>query len=136
MYPYGEGGRGNHSRDYCSDGVPVHFKLTENKQLPVPPWPQPEGIYIRGKSFSAVTFLTVLRHMYEKVVIEEDSGSLTMEYEAFALALSGRITHREGVPFFELYPELEIAPSTPLGLVTLDPQAGKRYLRMECLRDE
>ena len=73
--------------------------------------------------------------MYEKVVIENDAGSLTMEYEAFALALNGRITHREGVPFFELYPELEIAPNTPLGFVVLDAQAGKRYLRLECLRD-
>ena len=56
----------------------------------MPAWPQPQGIFTDGIYFNPVGFLTTLREVYEKVVIDKVSGEAAMEHEAFARLLFAR----------------------------------------------
>ncbi|GJE91004.1 hypothetical protein PsYK624_071520 [Phanerochaete sordida] len=137
LYPNGTGGKGNHGK-LCSDGFPPHFS---DKNAAVALWPQPKGIYLNdGTSFSASGFLTTLRSVYHRAVI--DGVPLDMEQQAFAFTMRDRLDHTvlDGVPCFELWPEpdMMLMAGTPADLiieVTEGARKGKKYLRLECLRD-
>lgn len=71
--------------------------------------------------------------MYEKVVIDKESGDLLMEHQAFATLLVKRtLTLDEGSVVFKMF-DLEYSPSTPDGLVIV--RDGLQYLRIDCLRE-
>ncbi|KAI0684783.1 hypothetical protein BC835DRAFT_1292151, partial [Cytidiella melzeri] len=101
MHPGKEGTPENHKRGLCSDGVPMHMahvkyggELKLKTPETTPPWPQPVGVFTKLRNvhhFHPFPFLAVVRHMYEKVVIENDAGTLTMEHEAFADMLLKRV---------------------------------------------
>jgi hypothetical protein len=86
MYPGPSGSAENHKKGYCSDGVKQNMEQSsqnedpprDNKPTSCTPaqWPQPHGIFTHGTHFNAFAFLTKIREMYEKVVIEDDSGEL------------------------------------------------------------
>lgn len=70
--------------------------------------------------------------MYEKVVIEGDSGELLMEHEAFAKLLFQRTVIDEGAVLFKLF-GLEHSDPISEGLVVVREDGN--YLRVDCLRD-
>ncbi|KAI0683176.1 hypothetical protein BC835DRAFT_1311202 [Cytidiella melzeri] len=127
MHPGKEGAPENHKRGLCLDGVPTHMahvkyggelKLKTPETTPL--WPQPVGVFTKLKNvhhFHPFPFLAVVRHMYEKVVIKNDAGVLTMEHEAFADMLLKRVEVIEGKVFFRLYPQLVLPTSTPASLI-------------------
>ncbi|KAF9523224.1 hypothetical protein CPB83DRAFT_871718 [Crepidotus variabilis] len=63
MYPGPTGSLENHKKGYCADGVRQIQKDTE----PLPPWPQPQGIFKVGREFHVLAFLTEVRSLYEKL---------------------------------------------------------------------
>ena len=99
----------------------------------MPAWPQPQGIFTDGIYFNPVGFLTTLREVYEKVVIDKVSGEAAMEHEAFAGLLFARtLMAGDGSMLFKLY-DLDCPPSMPEGL--LEVRDGMKYLRLDCLRE-
>jgi hypothetical protein len=83
MYLGPTGSPENHKPDYCSDGV------KQAKDGPV--WPQPQGIFERGKVFHPLNFLTTLHEVYDTAVVNgSDGGDSAMEYEAFMMMLKDR----------------------------------------------
>lgn len=133
--PNGKGGQGNHARDYCLDGFPTKLDKAKYSKMPVAPWPQPEGVYVKGKTFNAVAFLHTVRRLYEVVVIDNNSDAVSMEHHAFAMVLSTRVVHKDGVPCFKLYPSLTLSSSTPGGLVFDDKGGDGPLLRLEYLKE-
>jgi hypothetical protein len=127
MYP---GGNDNHKKGYCADGAPQ--KSSNNDSLPE--WPQPQGIFEKGALFHPITFLKVLREVYERVVVcGVDGSDLPLEYEAFAKMLNRRtVVDGEGNILFKLF-DLNVPPSTPDSLVVM--HHNFRHLRLDCLRD-
>lgn len=109
------------------------------KKTELAPWPQPEGIYEKGKVFDAITFLTHLRQLYEQTVIQSDRVGLSMEYEALAKTIWERTKKlADGMMGFELWPEMRLSDGTPLNLIRdgdTPETMGKRLLLIECLRD-
>ena len=143
MYPGPTGAAENHKRGYCSDGARQTLKHSSQNQDPpkpnqplshtMPAWPQPQGIFTDGIYFNPVGFLTTLREVYEKVVIDKVSGEAAMEHEAFAGLLFARtLMARDGSMLFKLY-DLDCPSSTPEGL--LEVHNGMKYLRLDCLRE-
>ncbi|OBZ69972.1 hypothetical protein A0H81_10475 [Grifola frondosa] len=79
-YPGGIGSKGNHKKQYCSDGV----KPKDSTDIS-PDWPQPSGIFTGGSHFHPIVFLTTLCEMYEKTVMNQGRDVvIDMEYLAFA----------------------------------------------------
>lgn len=72
--------------------------------------------------------------MYERVVIDGESGDLLMEHQAFASLLMRRtLTLEEGSVVFKLF-DLDYPPSTPDSLIVV--RDGLKYLRIDCLREQ
>jgi hypothetical protein len=142
MYPGPSGSAENHKKGYCSDGVKQGMEQSSQNEDPPkdnqptlctsPQWPQPQGIFTHGTHFNVFAFLTKIREMYEKVVIEGDSGELLMEHEAFAKLLLHRTVVHEGAFLFKLF-SLEDTDPISDGLVVA--REDGRYLRVDCLRD-
>jgi hypothetical protein len=134
----------NHKKGYCSDGVKQNMERSAQNDDPPssranqppntlsPQWPQPRGIFTNGTHFDALTFLTTIREMYEKVVVNSDSGELLMEHEAFASLLVRRTVVHEGFALFKLFKLGDLYPM-PEGL--LIEHEGCKFLRIDCLRD-
>jgi hypothetical protein len=100
-----------------------------------PEWPQPQGIFEKGKTFHPMAFLTTIHDVFEKLVIEKSDGDdLLMEYEAFVRLLQNRtIIHPDRHCLFKLF-DLQLPKSTPVGIIV--EYNGCRYLRLDCLRDD
>jgi len=78
-------------------------------------------------------FLEKIREMYEKVVIEKESGDLMMEHEAFARLLGRRtVVLNDQSVLFKLF-DLAYPPSTPEVLIVT--HEGDKYLRVDCLQE-
>ncbi|KAJ3747519.1 hypothetical protein DFH05DRAFT_1359498, partial [Lentinula detonsa] len=76
MYPGPKNSPENHKLGYCSDGV-------SQKNLDIQ-WPQPQGIFTKGKNFYPIPFLKTLRLIYDELIIQKRPiGELTMESQAF-----------------------------------------------------
>ncbi|EGO25016.1 hypothetical protein SERLADRAFT_438621 [Serpula lacrymans var. lacrymans S7.9] len=130
-YPGLTGFSGNHKKLFCSDGVPVRKDFPDE----LPPWPQPQGIFVNGTHFHPRVFLSTIREIYEKVIIEGGNGAdLEMEYQAFAAMLVKRMT--PPIPnspvLFRLYESLTLSPPMP---DLVKEHEGKKYLRVDCLSD-
>ncbi len=134
-YIGGLGASGNHRKLCCSDGV-----KTQDKNNSPPKWPQPEGIFTDGTHFHPFAFLEHLRRLYEKAIVEGDITYENMESEAFFEMLKARLDtmdiEEDGktlkVPVFRLYGYLTMSPPLEQLVMTRD---GKRYLRVDCLRE-
>jgi hypothetical protein len=143
MYPGPTGAVENHKKGYCSDGVKQTLEQSRQNQDPPQPnqsvsiaspgWPQPSGIFTNGTHFHPVTFLHKIGEMYEKVVIEKESGDLLMEYEAFACLLVRRtVVLEDHSVLFKLF-DLDSPSATPEGLIVTHD--GNKYLRVDCLQE-
>ena len=87
-----------------------------------------DGIY-----FNPIGFLTTLREVYKKVVIDKVSGEAAMEHEVFTGLLFARtLMPGDGSMLFKIY-DLDCPPSTPEGL--LEVCNGMTYLRLDCLHE-
>ena len=127
MYPGPTGSLDNHKRGYCSDGV------KQAKDGPI--WPQPQGIFERGKIFHPTNFLKTLHEIYDAVVVKgSDGGDSAMEYNAFLTMLQERTVFTpDGQYLFKLY-NLSILTTSPSELLV--DYEGSSYVRMDCLRDD
>lgn len=145
MYPKPSGSPENHKRGYCSDGVKQtlpSLELTAQNQDPpqpnrppthhLPRWPQPHGIFTNGEEFNVVVFLAKVQELYQRVVVEKDSGEFLMEHEAFAALLATRtVVQEDGGVIFKLF-DLKVSPLAPEGLIVV--HEGLKYVRMDGLR--
>lgn len=143
-YPGPTGSPENHKRGCCSDGAKSTLATSKQNQDPrspdnpfvthrLPEWPQPEGIFTNGTNFHPLVFLSKLSEMYEKVVIDKESGHLLMEHQAFAALLVRRtITLADGSVLFKIF-DVPYPDSTPEELITTHEDL--KYLRIDCLRD-
>ena len=128
MYPHGKGKEGNHKRDYCSDGASASVS-------PVIPFPQPAGIFIKGKEFDPIPFLLSVQDMYPRTVIEEVTrDNLGVEVEAFANMFMDRIVTDtdDGIPAFRLFEKFSLRSPETYG-DHLYRKDGCSYLRVRCL---
>lgn len=144
MYPGGKNSPENHKRGICSDGAKSTLATSDQNQDPprlnkpasqlLPEWPQPEGIFIGGNEFRPLIFIAKLREMYEKVVVDKQSGHLLMEHQAFAALLMRRtLTFEDGSVVFKMFDVPYPESTTPEGLVIV--HEGLNYLRVDCLQD-
>lgn len=97
MYPGETGCSENHGRGYCSDGVKVSLQRSpqsnDSATAPgssglstIPEWPQPQGIFTAGKTFSCHKFKEHLQEIYQQIVINsEDTLNVApnLEHEVF-----------------------------------------------------
>lgn len=144
MYPGPANSPENHKRGFCSDGAKSTLATSKQNQDPtrpnkpavthiMPEWPQPEGIFTSGSEFHPLVFLSRLGEMYEKVVVDKESGHLLMEHQAFAALLVRRtITLHDGSVLFKIF-DTAYPKSTPDGVVTV--HEGLNYLKLDCLRE-
>lgn len=147
MYPKSSGSSDsseNHKPGYCSDGAPVHFKSpgdvfwkADGTKVDHAPFPQPRGLFInKGKDMDPIVFLTVLRDLYEAVVVQKsDGGEKALEYEAFSEILRTRTSKVNGVVSFKLYASVGLSLEESLHAGVMFDHNGARYLRLESLRD-
>ncbi|KAJ7079416.1 hypothetical protein B0H15DRAFT_914092 [Mycena belliarum] len=132
MYPGPNKSPENHKKGYCTDG----FKQKSIGEE-FAPWPQPTGLFTTGTEFHPIPFLTAIRDVYEKAVMEADSN-ISLEQEAFLSMLKneGRVvTSTSGAVLFKLFSGYNIPPDdlTPSTLFT--ELNGCKYLRIDALRD-
>lgn len=131
MYPREKNHPENHRREYCSDGAPS--AISAGRRIP---FPQPDGIFVKGKSFDMVPFLTAVQELYQRVVVEGVAREdLSVETEAFATLLMDRIDHSaggDGVVAFRVIEGITIksAESVAEYLFTLN---GQTYMKIGCL---
>jgi hypothetical protein len=81
MYPGPSGSADNHKEGVCAHGVK---QKSDTEKLPE--WPQPSGIFVKGRAFIPIEFLKTLRTIYERITPggEWRSGEdIPMEFEAF-----------------------------------------------------
>ncbi|KAF9078661.1 hypothetical protein BDP27DRAFT_1412611 [Rhodocollybia butyracea] len=118
----------NHKRLICSDGAP------QKSKVPIL-YPQPDGIFTRGKEFHALTFLSKVRELYGLMASHSGTQDVPMEYWAFAeLFISNMKQGKDGDFLFNLscLGNIALAPNTPGSiLVTID---DIQYLRVSSLR--
>jgi hypothetical protein len=133
MHPGGRCAKGNHRRDFCSDGVKVLMPGDS-----VPDWPQPAGIFEDGKLFHPISLLLTLREVYEVVVVQHNNGGdLAMEYQTFLKMVQActKVASNSSV-LFKLFKEHELHGNTPAELLVEDNLEGATFLRLDCLRDD
>ncbi|KAI1785508.1 hypothetical protein LXA43DRAFT_899656 [Ganoderma leucocontextum] len=94
MWAGGEGGHDNHKKGYCSDGVKQKPVAVDGVTEELPPWPQPNRIFMKGDTFWPKRFTRAVRELYNTIVIGLDHGGIkSMEYTAFADMLRARLPH-------------------------------------------
>ena len=129
MYPGPSGAPENHKRSYCADGVRQKPK-PESADISLPDWPQPHGIFVNGTEFHALTFLSKVRELYDKVVdCAAGDSDYSMEDEAFSRMLSSRTIFSDNHVLFRLFDLDTIGSSASL----IEELEGLCYLRMDCL---
>ena len=124
MYPGPTGSLDNHKRGYCSDGV------KQSKDGPL--WPQPQGIFERGRIFHPLNFLRMLHEIHDAIVVKGgNGGDSAMEYEAFLRLVNDRMVKTtDGRFLFKLY-DLTMPAGSPSELIIV--HEGSQYLQMDCL---
>ncbi|KAI1794159.1 hypothetical protein LXA43DRAFT_884301, partial [Ganoderma leucocontextum] len=142
MWAGGEGGRDNHKKGYCSDGVKQKSVPVDGVMEELPPWPQPNGIFTKGDTFWPKRFTGAVRELYDTVIVGHELGGIkAMEYLAFADMLRARLivippTETEpSIVRFKLYRGLALGeqPDQPSDLVTID---GADYLHVSYLSED
>ncbi|KAI1784492.1 hypothetical protein LXA43DRAFT_901509, partial [Ganoderma leucocontextum] len=142
MWAGGEGGRDNHKKGYCSDGVKQKPVAVDGVMEELPPWPQPNEIFTKGDTFWPKRFTRAVRELYDTVIVGNDlGGTKAMEYMAFADMLRARLivlppteTH-PSIVRFKLYRGLSLGeqPDHPSDLVTID---GVDHLHVSYLSED
>ena len=146
MYPGPNKSPQNHKRGYCSDGCPVSFdrfakskgeesKTQQSSRDSPPPYPQPDGVFIDGESFSCTHFLRSVKDVYERAVMQETNQAVadfTVEDQAFASMLEARVSQLpDGAIVFRLYEGLRLDSAIASEMVVeID---GVRYLRVKMM---
>ncbi|KAI1793320.1 hypothetical protein LXA43DRAFT_971989 [Ganoderma leucocontextum] len=143
MYPGRTKAEGNHGRGICSDGAfskeRTYLKITngistEATEHP-PPFPQPGGIFLEGRSFSAAMFVAHMESFYTRIIVER--ATLGIEDLALATMFQQRVTElppRDGAPsrtVFKLYSNLELADQNRLNASQLVDINGDKYLILD-----
>ena len=125
MYPNERGHPDNHKRDYCSDGAPSSTKHNI-------PFPQPDGIFVKGKEFNIELFLLAVQDLYGRAVIDKDTReNFSLCLDAFGQMLFQRGTIQDdGVIAFKLFDGLGIPDSVDDFVYALN---GSKFLRILCL---
>jgi hypothetical protein len=129
----------NHKKGVCADGV--QSKQKPNSDL-LPEWPQPQGIFSKGKKFHPSNFLTTVHTLYEKVMEhqmqpqnaanDDHANDYQLEDAAFSRMLHSRTVFVGGHAFFRLYDDLEFEGGSYEALISeID---GHRHLRLDCLQ--
>jgi hypothetical protein len=96
------------------------------------PWPQPQGIFTAGSSFSPTIFLKTLREVYKLVVIEKCAPeALSLEINMFTTLLNNRTETRDGLILFKLFDNFVVSSQTPDKIFTRFEDGN--YLRLDCL---
>ncbi|KAJ7157749.1 hypothetical protein C8R46DRAFT_909000, partial [Mycena filopes] len=130
MYPGGKKSPENHKKGYCSDGFKQ--KVVEGESAP---WPQPTGLFTTGSEFHPLIFLTTIREVYEKVVVEGETD-VSMEQEAFLSMLPGRTTiSATGAVLFRLFSAFAIPADDETPDTLFVESEGVKYLRIDALRN-
>lgn len=143
MYPHRGSHPANHKPGYCSDGAPVKSKLEPTtKDIAKDDglahslqWPLPDGIFTRGKTFHPITFLQMVRVVYQYLVEENKVfDALELEHQSFARVLARQLVNQNGNKHaFKIPPGLNIDTS---GAAFVFESKGAQYVCMECLRDD
>lgn len=128
MYPGEKGHPGNHKREYCSDGAPISVSGTRI------PFPQPDGIFLKGNSFDMVPFLTAVQDLYQRAVVESVAREdLSIETEAFASMLMDRTEQgQDGVVVFRLFEGIAVKGADSVSKY-ISTTGEQRYLKIGCL---
>lgn len=130
MYPRNKGHPDNHKRDYCSDGAP---STSSGSYIP---FPQPEGIFVKGKSFETLPFFWAVQDLYQRAVVEGVAREdLSLEMEVFATMLMNRTKNDiggDGVVAFCLFKGVALKGAESVSNFVFEAE-GKRYLRIGCL---
>ncbi|KAJ7127473.1 hypothetical protein C8R46DRAFT_1237214 [Mycena filopes] len=130
MYAGGKKSPENHKKGYCSDGFKQ--KVVEGESAP---WPQPTGLFTTGSEFHPLIFLTTIREVYEKVVVEGETD-VSMEQEAFLSMLPGRTTiSATGAVLFRLFSAFAIPADDETPDTLFVESEGVKYLRIDALRN-
>lgn len=105
------------------------------KSYAPPAWPQPVGIFTNGRIFHPYVFLEKINEMYERIIVDRDSGAeIVLEHVAFASLLTRRtvVEEEDGAVLFKLF-DIVNEPSIPEELVVV--KNNNQYLRIDCLQD-
>ncbi|KAH0831132.1 hypothetical protein J3R83DRAFT_13701, partial [Lanmaoa asiatica] len=117
----------NHRRRFCMDGVKQTSKVEE-----LPPWLQPHGLFMEGRTFHPIILLDVLKRIIEHAVMDVPRALTAMEDEAFTTLIKSQIFHTEGGRIlFHLFKEFAADPSTPDSY--FHTQDGVKYLQLAYL---
>ncbi|KAG2135866.1 uncharacterized protein EDB93DRAFT_1254119 [Suillus bovinus] len=129
MYPGPENLPLNHKRSYCADGVKQVSKSGED----LPPWPQPQGLFSKGRTYHPHTFLLAVQCIYECVFMQGLGEMDLLKMEAFVkLLASCTEIHEDGTVLFRLFTDFIVDLSTPCDrIITHD---DKQWLRINFLQ--
>jgi hypothetical protein len=92
MYPGGNGDPRNHKRDHCDDGVTAKLAI---------PFPQPAGIFVKGKHINAGEFQSAFRRIVTVAIAyhsDPKSVDLNMSDLAFVQMLCERLRDEKDNP--------------------------------------
>ncbi|KAJ7027842.1 hypothetical protein C8F04DRAFT_1266630 [Mycena alexandri] len=132
-YPGGAGAPENHRRACCSDG----FKPTLSDDTPAA-WPQPLGVFSDGTEFHPFAFLTNVRELHSKLVVEAvNPRDLSLEQDAFQGLLQDRmvINPMDGAVMWRMFTAFNVpaADNVPENLFV--DYNGVRHLYINSLSD-
>lgn len=121
----------NHKKTHCSDGM-----KTKDTTDTTPNWPQPAGIFSAGSHFHPLTFLKMIRAVYQNGAQDDDNYLMMEEHfvkmvDTQKLELIDEKTGKQTF-LFKLFPFLTASLTVSSLVVTHD---GVRYLRVDCLSD-
>ncbi|KAJ7165980.1 hypothetical protein C8R46DRAFT_1219750 [Mycena filopes] len=132
-YPGPTGAPENHRLKYCSDG----FKPTLANDTPAI-WPQPTGIFTNGTDFHPFIFLSSVRELHEKLVVEGAMDhDLSLELDAFRNLLQARmvIDPTNGVVMWKLFAAFTVPASDGIPDELFVDYDGARHLYINSLSD-
>ncbi|KAJ3534877.1 hypothetical protein NM688_g7062 [Phlebia brevispora] len=128
MYPKPSGDPGNHKRDHCTDGAPLSSKSI--------PFPQPDGVFTKGKSMHVIPFLRAVQELYDKICIQGvERSDLELELDSFATLFMSRTETNKldgNVVAFRLIPGMDIFEPNAYKEFLFEDNGGQ-YLRIGCL---
>jgi hypothetical protein len=136
MYPGPSGSKENHRRNCCADGVK---QQPTSPGEPLPPWPQPHGIFTDGQYFHPRAFLHCVQKAFEFLIIRPSStitalppDTSLLELESFTRMLAERCTMLDdGLILFQLYKGFIIDSSWPK--THLREHEGQEWLPIDYL---
>ncbi|KAJ7124766.1 hypothetical protein C8R43DRAFT_898805 [Mycena crocata] len=125
----------NHKLRYCSDG----FRPTLEDDTPAV-WPLPSGIFTKGATFHPLIFLSNVRELHQRLVIEQaKQEDLSMEQDAFRQLLESRVIvdSDTGAVMFKMFnaETFKVPDSDRIPAELYVDYNGAHYLYINSLRD-